>query len=283
MPSAPAIAVDQLVKVYKTVTAVDGISFALEAGSITGLLGGNGAGKTTTIAMIMGLVIPTSGSVTRARRRHGAPPPPRAPSHEFREPLCGDADAADDPAEPHGLRHAVRRRRRRRPHRRNRRGAGADRASRPPDRQAVGRPEDPGVAGQVPDQPARSPAARRADRLARSGHGRLGARAPRALPQRTRRDGVARLAQHDRGRTAVRARHHHEARQDRRRRHAAPPARPLRQAYARRGVPRRRARARRVAPRPRNDAPLPPSPIRRGASPPWCCATGTCCARRGRV
>src|SRR6266545_6574742 len=64
MPSAPAIAVDQLVKLYKTVTAVDGISFALEAGSITGLLGGNGAGKTTTIAMIMGLVEPTAGKVT---------------------------------------------------------------------------------------------------------------------------------------------------------------------------------------------------------------------------
>src|SRR5262245_50875630 len=60
----PAIAVDQLVKVYKTATAVDGISFALEAGSITGLLGGNGAGKTTTIATIMGLVIPTSGRVS---------------------------------------------------------------------------------------------------------------------------------------------------------------------------------------------------------------------------
>src|SRR4249919_3719282 len=59
----PAIAVDQLVKVYKTTRAVDGISFALEQGSITGLLGGNGAGKTTTIAMIMGLVMPTSGSV----------------------------------------------------------------------------------------------------------------------------------------------------------------------------------------------------------------------------
>jgi len=60
---APAIAVDQLVKVYKTTRAVDGISFALEQGSITGLLGGNGAGKTTTIAMIMGLVLPTSGTV----------------------------------------------------------------------------------------------------------------------------------------------------------------------------------------------------------------------------
>ena len=60
--SEPAIAVDQLVKVYKTTRAVDGISFALAPGSITGLLGGNGAGKTTTIAMILGLVMPTSGS-----------------------------------------------------------------------------------------------------------------------------------------------------------------------------------------------------------------------------
>jgi ABC-2 type transport system ATP-binding protein len=65
MPRAePAVAVDELVKVYKTTRAVDGISFALEPGSITGLLGGNGAGKTTTIAMILGLVMPTSGRVT---------------------------------------------------------------------------------------------------------------------------------------------------------------------------------------------------------------------------
>ena len=62
-PSTPAIAADRLVKVYKGGTAVAGISFALAPGSITGLLGGNGAGKTTTIAMIMGLVMPTSGSV----------------------------------------------------------------------------------------------------------------------------------------------------------------------------------------------------------------------------
>jgi ABC-2 type transport system ATP-binding protein len=59
----PAISVDRLVKRYKGVEAVDGISFRLAAGSITGLLGGNGAGKTTTIAMIMGLVSPTSGIV----------------------------------------------------------------------------------------------------------------------------------------------------------------------------------------------------------------------------
>ncbi|MGJ4888386.1 ABC transporter ATP-binding protein [Bradyrhizobium sp. HKCCYLRH3099] len=60
---SPAIAVSSLTKIYKTATAVDGISFAIPRGSITGLLGGNGAGKTTTIAMIMGLVQPTSGTV----------------------------------------------------------------------------------------------------------------------------------------------------------------------------------------------------------------------------
>lgn len=60
---APAVAVDRLVKIYKGGTAVDGISFSLPPGSVTGLLGGNGAGKTTTIAMIMGLVMPTSGAV----------------------------------------------------------------------------------------------------------------------------------------------------------------------------------------------------------------------------
>jgi ABC-2 type transport system ATP-binding protein len=59
----PAIAVHDLVKTYPSGMAVAGISFDLTPGSITGLLGGNGAGKTTTIAMLMGLVTPTSGSV----------------------------------------------------------------------------------------------------------------------------------------------------------------------------------------------------------------------------
>jgi ABC-2 type transport system ATP-binding protein len=59
---APAIAVENLVKRYPRGMAVDGINFTLPAGSITGLLGGNGAGKTTTIAMLMGLITPTSGS-----------------------------------------------------------------------------------------------------------------------------------------------------------------------------------------------------------------------------
>src|SRR5581483_11148880 len=63
MSSPPPIAIERFVKVYKTVPAVDAISFTLAKGSVTGLLGGNGAGKTTTIAAIMGLTTPTSGTV----------------------------------------------------------------------------------------------------------------------------------------------------------------------------------------------------------------------------
>jgi ABC-2 type transport system ATP-binding protein len=57
------IDVAHLIKIYKTTRAVDDITFRIARGSVTGLLGGNGAGKSTTIAMIMGLVLPTSGRV----------------------------------------------------------------------------------------------------------------------------------------------------------------------------------------------------------------------------
>ncbi|MGB9174295.1 MAG: ABC transporter ATP-binding protein [Bradyrhizobium sp.] len=60
---AAAIDVAHLAKVYNKTRAVDDISFSIARGSITGLLGGNGAGKTTTIAMIMGLVLPSSGRI----------------------------------------------------------------------------------------------------------------------------------------------------------------------------------------------------------------------------
>ena len=73
--SPPPVIVRQLRKVYREVSAVDGISFTLQRGSITALLGGNGAGKTTTISMLMGLVVPTSGEARvfgadMARERH---------------------------------------------------------------------------------------------------------------------------------------------------------------------------------------------------------------------
>ncbi|MBN8875745.1 MAG: ABC transporter ATP-binding protein [Rhodospirillales bacterium] len=58
-----AIRVEGLTKRYGEVLAVDGISFAAPVGSTIGLLGGNGAGKTTTISMLLGLLLPTSGSI----------------------------------------------------------------------------------------------------------------------------------------------------------------------------------------------------------------------------
>lgn len=58
-----AVAVQDLVKRYKATTAVDGISFRLPRGSITGLLGGNGAGKTTTLRAISGLLRLWRGSL----------------------------------------------------------------------------------------------------------------------------------------------------------------------------------------------------------------------------
>ena len=50
-----------LTKRFGKLTAVDDLSFALEAGTITGFLGPNGAGKTTTLRMLLGLAAPTRG------------------------------------------------------------------------------------------------------------------------------------------------------------------------------------------------------------------------------
>ncbi len=57
------IRVSALTKRYGDVLAVDGIDFAAPPGGTIGLLGGNGAGKTTTIAMLLGLLVPTSGTI----------------------------------------------------------------------------------------------------------------------------------------------------------------------------------------------------------------------------
>jgi ABC-2 type transport system ATP-binding protein len=59
--SPPAIAASALTKTFGGFTAVDGLSFTVEAGSIFGLLGANGAGKSTTIRMLCGLLRPSSG------------------------------------------------------------------------------------------------------------------------------------------------------------------------------------------------------------------------------
>ena len=63
-PPPPALIVDRLSKSFGPLKAVDDVSFQVPRGETVGLLGGNGAGKTTTISMVLGLVTPTSGSVT---------------------------------------------------------------------------------------------------------------------------------------------------------------------------------------------------------------------------
>src|SRR5690606_24861019 len=47
----------------RTVIAVDGIEFAIAPGQTVALLGGNGGGKTTTLSMLLGLLIPTAGTI----------------------------------------------------------------------------------------------------------------------------------------------------------------------------------------------------------------------------
>jgi ABC-2 type transport system ATP-binding protein len=58
------IEVRELSKRFGAVTAVDGLSFQVRAGAVTGFLGPNGAGKTTTLRMLLGLVRPDGGQAT---------------------------------------------------------------------------------------------------------------------------------------------------------------------------------------------------------------------------
>ncbi len=62
--AVPALRVEGLAKFYGGVRAVDGASFEIPQGSITGLIGPNGAGKTTTFNMIAGADRPTAGTIT---------------------------------------------------------------------------------------------------------------------------------------------------------------------------------------------------------------------------
>src|SRR6202140_5595459 len=64
MSEAYAVDVDNVVKSFGTMRALDGVTLRVRAGEIYGLLGPNGAGKTTLIRAIVGLVAPDSGTVT---------------------------------------------------------------------------------------------------------------------------------------------------------------------------------------------------------------------------
>jgi ABC-2 type transport system ATP-binding protein len=68
--AVPAVRVRQLCKRYGDVVAVDGLTFTLERGTITGFLGPNGAGKTTTLRLLLGLAEPTAGEALVFGRRY---------------------------------------------------------------------------------------------------------------------------------------------------------------------------------------------------------------------
>jgi ABC-2 type transport system ATP-binding protein len=68
-PVAPVVDVRSLTKRYGEVTAVEALTFSLEAGTVTGFLGPNGAGKTTTLRVLLGLAEPTSGEALVFGRR----------------------------------------------------------------------------------------------------------------------------------------------------------------------------------------------------------------------
>lgn len=70
------IEVRGLTKRYGEVLAVDGLSFTVRPGEVTGFLGPNGAGKSTTMRMILGLDAPTSGTATVGGRPLAAQPVP---------------------------------------------------------------------------------------------------------------------------------------------------------------------------------------------------------------
>lgn len=58
------IRIDNLTKRYGKKTAVDGLTFAVKPGVVTGFLGPNGSGKSTTMRLLIGLDRPSSGSAT---------------------------------------------------------------------------------------------------------------------------------------------------------------------------------------------------------------------------
>ncbi len=59
-----AIMIENLVKTYGSVRALDGLNMQVESGSVFGFLGPNGAGKTTTLRILAGLAKPTTGKIS---------------------------------------------------------------------------------------------------------------------------------------------------------------------------------------------------------------------------
>ncbi|SDP64560.1 ABC-2 type transport system ATP-binding protein [Pedococcus dokdonensis] len=67
------VQIRDLTKTYGSLAAVDGVSLTVRRGEVFGFLGPNGAGKTTTLRMLLGLIRPTSGTVSVLGRAAGDP------------------------------------------------------------------------------------------------------------------------------------------------------------------------------------------------------------------
>jgi ABC-2 type transport system ATP-binding protein len=68
-----AVEIQDVTKTFGAVTAVDGLSLSVPAGSVYGFIGPNGSGKTTTLRMIMNILYPDSGSISvLGEERHEA-------------------------------------------------------------------------------------------------------------------------------------------------------------------------------------------------------------------
>ena len=81
-----------LTRRFGDITALDGVSFAIPAGQVVGLLGHNGAGKTTTIRLLNGLLAPTEGGV----RTLGLDPSSDGPSVRARTGVLTETPSLDD-------------------------------------------------------------------------------------------------------------------------------------------------------------------------------------------
>ena len=184
--------VDGLVRTYGPVRALDGMTFSVQPGSVTGFLGPNGAGKTTTMRAIFGLVALDAGEVRWngrpidhvARRRFGYLPEERGlyPSMKVLEQLRYLGQLRGLPRDVAAT-EATRWLASRGPGRPRRRRAGGPLA-----RQSAARPAD-----RRADPPTRCPRARRAVLRSRPGGRRRPLQGPRRRGQ-TGRDGALLVA-----------------------------------------------------------------------------------------
>jgi ABC-2 type transport system ATP-binding protein len=88
--------IEDIVKRFGSMVAVDGVSLRVEAGECVGLLGPNGAGKTTTMAMAVGLLRPDAGAVRLGRGDGSDAGPPTEPEARRLIGLCPQSIALYD-------------------------------------------------------------------------------------------------------------------------------------------------------------------------------------------